>query len=276
MQSLKIKIIQDVEPESIQVPDHYRYHSQVPRPQVPYHHQFNVRDLQKAVTEKYGIPGAHIKFQPENGNGYLDPILNYYSAHLIKVLVDKDFVMDKSLKKEAGTKVFIEDMTKLMDDPETADFTLKVGMKSFKVHKAILGARSGVFRTMFLAGMKEAVESEAVITDVSEEILQEVLHYLYTGELSRKDYGINPLCYAAIKYQLDTLMDLICQEIRKSVLQVEEVAEVFISAEMFGKEELFKVAMEKLRENKEMMDDSQFEEMLIKRPKLLYKIMKEK
>ena len=185
------------------------------------------------------------------------------------VLVDKDFVT----KKEAVTKVFIEDMTKLMNDPETADFT---GNKSFEVHKAVLGARSEVFRTMFLSNLKEVVEGEAVITDVNEETLQEVLHYLYTGKLSGKDYGIQSLCYAADKYHLDTLTDLICQEIRKSVLQVGEVAEVFISAEMFGKEELFKVAMEKLRENKEMMDDSKFEEMLTKRPKLLYKIMKKK
>ena len=67
------------------------------------------------------------------------------------VLVDKDFVT----KKEAVTKVFIEDMTKLMNDPETADFTLKVGNKSFEVHKAVLGARSEVFRTMFLSNLRE-------------------------------------------------------------------------------------------------------------------------
>ena len=55
--------------------------------------------------------------------------------------MDKEFVMNKSLKKE--TQVFIEDMTKLKDDPETADFTLKIVDKKFKVHKAVLGARSG-------------------------------------------------------------------------------------------------------------------------------------
>ena len=54
------------------------------------------------------------------------------------------------------------------------------------------------------------------------------------------------------------------------------MAEVFISAEMFGKEELFEVAMEKLRKKKEMMNDAKFEEMLTnpKWPKLPFKIMK--
>ena len=267
MQSVKIKIFQELESETIQVPDHYRYHSQ----------QFKVGDLQKAVTEKYGIPGEHLKFQFEYGNGgsgYLDPS-DYYCSHnnQIKVVVDKDFVM----KKEAGTQVFIEDMSKLMDDPETADFTLKVGNTSFKVHKAVLGARSEVFRTMFLSGLKESVESEVVITDVSEETLQEVLHYLYTGKMSGKDFSIHSLCYAVEKYQLATLMDLICQEIkcRKAEMQAGEVAEVFISAELFRKEELFEVAMDKLRKKKSIMKDAKFKETLknTKWHDLLFKIM---
>ena len=56
MQSVKIKIIQDVEPETIQVPDPYN------------NQQFNVVDLQRAVTEKYGIPGDHLKFQQEGSS----------------------------------------------------------------------------------------------------------------------------------------------------------------------------------------------------------------
>ena len=190
------------------------------------------------------------------------------------MFVDKEFIMNKSLKKE--TQVFIEDMTKLKDDPETADFTLKVNDKSFKVHKAVLGARSGVFRTMFLAGMKEAVEGEAVITDVDEETLQEVLHYIYTGKLSGKDFSINSLCYAAAKYQLDTLMDLIPEEIRKrkTELQAEEVAEVFISAEIFRNEKLFDVAMKKLRMNKSMMKEAKFKDKMNNASReFLYKIM---
>ena len=46
---------------------------------------------------------------------------------------------------------------------------------------------------MFLSGLKEAVEGEAVITDVDEETLQEVLHYIYTGKLSGKEFSVNSL-----------------------------------------------------------------------------------
>ena len=270
MPSINIKMFHDVESETIHVSDLYGYGKEG---------HCEIQRLQLAVTKKYGIPKEHLQFQYEietrrSGNYILDPYYQADSSKVIRVFVNKDFVTDKLLK--AGTRVFIEDMTKLMEDPETSDFTLKVANKDFKVHKSVLGARSGVFRTMFLSGLKEAVEGEAVITDVDEETLQEVLHYIYTGKLSEKNFSINSLFYAANKYQLDTLTDLICQKIRKTKLQVAEIVEVFISAEMFEKEDLFTVAMEKLRKNKEMMDDPTFEEMLTKRPKLLYKIMKKK
>ena len=263
MQPVNIKMVQYVRSETILVPDQ----------NINYYGEISVASIQRAVTEKYGIPSRDLKFVYEGSD--LHPSSLVDSSYLIEVVVDKDFNIEKPLQKEAGTKVFIEDMTKLMEDPETADFTLKIGVKSFKVHKAILAARSGVFRTMFLSGMKDAVEGEAVITDVDEETLEEVLHYLYTGKLSGKDFRINSLCYAAEKYQLDNLMDLIPEEIRRTELQAEEVAEAFISAEMFRMKELFEVAMEKLRMNKSMMKDAQFKAKLnnAKWHDLLYNIM---
>ena len=261
MLSPHVRIIQNLKTEGLQVPgDHDK--------------RYKISSLQEAVTEKYGIPGENLKFRYDPdlgyGNGYLSPADIVHSSDPIMVEVDQEFDEKKSL----SLQVFIEDMTKLLEDPETADFILKTGGKSFHVHKAVLGARSSVFRTMFLSRMKEGVEGEAIITDVNEETLQEVLHYIYTGNLSGKDYGIYSLCYAAHKYHLDTLMDQICGEIKKAELKAEEVAEVFISSEMFGKEDFFNVGIDKLRRKKEMMDDAKFEEALKKYPNLLYKTLK--
>ena len=45
-----------------------------------------------------------------------------YNKCLYWVVVEKDALMKKNRKDaETGTKLFIEDMTKLLDDPETAD-----------------------------------------------------------------------------------------------------------------------------------------------------------
>ena len=130
------------------------------------------------------------------------------------------------------------DMLNILDDHETSDFTLKCGSKSFKVHKAILGARSKVFRTMFLSGMKEAVDGEAVIPDIDEKTQEETLHYLYTGKLSGKEFSVKSLCYSADKYELETLMDIICEKIKAIKL---EPGDIFISSEMLGKEKMSKL-----------------------------------
>ena len=191
------------------------------------------------------------------------------------MIVDEDLLMKKIKKKEADTNIFMEDMTKLLDDPETSDIILKCGSKSFKVHKAILVARSDVFRAMFLSGMKETVEGEVVIKDVDGKALEEVLHYLYTGKLSGKEFDMFSLCNAALKYQLDPLLNLIIEKIRAAKLKAEEVAEVFIAGELFGREEFHEIAMGKLRRNKGMLKEKEFEERLNngKFHKLLYRII---
>ena len=216
--------------------------------------------LLKEVSHQFGIPVENLKLAydhdsnsryPGSNGRYPGTIITNMNQcvnndSLYWVVVDKDVLVKKNLK-DFGTDLFIEDMTNLLEDPETADFTLKCGSKSFKVHKAILGARSKVFRAMFLSGMKEAVDGEAVITDVEEKTLEEILHYLYTGKLSGQEIAVKSLCYAAKKYELDHLMDLICERIRAAKLEAGELADVFISAEMFYKREMFDIAMEKLK-----------------------------
>ena len=167
----------------------------------------------------------------------------------------------------------IEDITNLLEDPETADFTLKCGSKSFKVHKAVPGARSKVFRAMFLSGMTDAVDGEAIITDVEEKTLEEILHYLYTGKLSGKDFGVRSLCYAADKYELDALMDMICEKIRGVKLEAGELADVFIAGEMFNKEEMYEIAMKELKKNNGILNDKRFEGKVKAWPDLLCKII---
>ena len=102
---------------------------------------------------------------------------------------------------ENSFTVLLEDISRLRSDPDTADFVLRTskGSRVFPVHKAILASRSNVFRTMFVSNMVEATACEAVIEDLDEETLEEMIHFLYTGGLSGSRYDIVSLCYAARK-----------------------------------------------------------------------------
>ena len=58
------------------------------------------------------------------------------------------------------------------------------GGKEFQVHKAILSVNSPVFAAMFdHSDTKEAREGKVEIPDVAVEVAEELLRYIYTGQI---------------------------------------------------------------------------------------------
>ena len=135
-------------------------------------------------------------------------------------------------------------------DSKTADFVLKTknGTRKFPVHKTILTCRSKVFRAMFSSNMAEVSTGEAIIEDIEEDTLEELIHFLYTGGLSGSQYNIVSLCNAAEKYELPSLMDLVRFNMMSAELNVNQLADLFIASDMFSQEEMFQIAKEKLTE----------------------------
>ena len=70
----------------------------------------------------------------------------------------------------------------IMEDDETADFTIRCPTKEFRVHRAVLCARSEVFRASILTPMQEALQSEIFVKDVGERAMASVIKFIYTGE----------------------------------------------------------------------------------------------
>ena len=165
-------------------------------------------------------------------------------------------------------------MLNILDDHETSDFTLKCGSRSFKVHKAILGARSAVFRAIFQSGMREAVDGEAIIEDIDEKTLVRILVYLYSGTTSIVECDILALCKAADMYQLHSLMNFITGQLplRAGELKPGDLADIFIAAEMINRKKMYEFAIDQLKKNKGILKDKQFEEKLKQFPEVLYKI----
>ena len=77
----------------------------------------------------------------------------------------------------------IDTLDSLLEDGKHSDFVLKIGEREFKVHKAILAARSSVFALMFDANK----EGEMEISDVRVEVLEHILKYIYTGTVPELD-----------------------------------------------------------------------------------------
>ena len=143
--------------------------------------------------------------------------------------------------------------------------------REFRVHRTILAARSSVFREMLFPESADSGSGE-MECDVSEEALEQVIQFIYTGQITAKLPNIQSICLAADKFGLDRLMDLICTRLRANNFEEEEVADLFIISHLQSQEKLFYIAMERLRLKKVNLNNVIVEKKLTEYPKLLYKI----
>ena len=73
---------------------------------------------------------------------------------------------------------------------------------------------------MLQGSMLEAREGEVTVTDVDPGTFAAVLHYIYTGELDDdQDLDINKMIYAAEKYDLDGLKELLFLKMKSEDIQ---------------------------------------------------------
>ena len=149
----------------------------------------------------------------------------------------------------------------VMEDDATADFTIRCPTKEFRVHKAILCARSPVFRAMILTDMEEARKNEIFVEEIDEKSMATVIHFIYTGEL---ELGENPdiqtLAWAGTKYLLPGFMDLLSLQVKGNLqgLSGEMIADLLITAHRHDSEYLRRIALDKIRGNREIFNDEGF------------------
>ena len=149
----------------------------------------------------------------------------------------------------------------IQDDDATADFTIRCKTKEFRVHKAVLCARSEVLRAAILTPMQEASKGEIFVKEVGEKSLATVINFIYTGELELgEDPDILELAWAGNKYLLPGFMDLLTVQLQKKKEEFsgEMIADLLITANRHEVEELRKLALVMIRANKDIFNDPGF------------------
>ena len=162
----------------------------------------------------------------------------------------------------------------ILEDDATADFTIRCETKSFPVHKAILCARSEVLRASILTNMVEAARGEIF----GEKTLATILNCVYTEELKLgEDSDIVELALGGNKYLLSGFMELLTFRLQmKEKLSGKMVAGLFIAAHLHGAENLRKIALDRLRANREIVTDERFRlEMEGADPSIMMNIVKD-
>ena len=78
-----------------------------------------------------------------------------------------------------------------------SDIKIKVASKEFHVHRCILSLSSEVFERMFLSDMIETRSNIIEINDISDDICEEMLRFIYCNEIKNLDINALDLLYAA-------------------------------------------------------------------------------
>ncbi|XP_044010263.1 chaoptin-like [Aphidius gifuensis] len=161
-------------------------------------------DISKSIL----LGGQYFSFRAQEGSHKIRCRITMSKKQTNKTMV---------IPRNSATQQLSVDWKKLLLSEKSADVTIRVGQKSFRAIKGILGARSPVFAAMFNhEEFKENEKDEVVIEDIDEDIFEEFLHYIYTGESPNIDKMPMELLAVAEKYQVNCLKN-ICEDLEITV-----------------------------------------------------------
>ena len=115
---------------------------------------------------------------------------------------------------------------------------------------------------MIFTDMKEAKKGEVYIKDVDEGTLASMINFIYTGELSADNLNIQMVTNMADKYNMPALRDLLCFKMKSEDVSSECIADLLISADRHDSQDLKNVALDKLRADREIINDPGFKRKL--------------
>ncbi|KAL6953829.1 hypothetical protein U1Q18_046959 [Sarracenia purpurea var. burkii] len=125
-----------------------------------------------------------------------------------------------------------EDFGSMLKNRKFADVTIVVNGTEYPVHRTVLAARSAVFSAMFEQnGMKESEKNRIDVTDISEDVMEEMLRYIYTANVKNLNDIADDLFEAADKYDLGELK-VLCESFLYNDLSVDNAASTLALADL--------------------------------------------
>uniref|UniRef100_A0AC35GTK4 BTB domain-containing protein n=1 Tax=Panagrolaimus sp. PS1159 TaxID=55785 RepID=A0AC35GTK4_9BILA len=104
---------------------------------------------------------------------------------------------------------FTRTIPKLIDDlrnDKDLEFVIECDLKEFRANKAIMCARSPVFKAMFASNMKEAIENRVRIPDFKAEIVEKMIEFCETDKVKNSKKIETDLYTIAQKYQMNSFI----------------------------------------------------------------------
>ncbi|OBS65810.1 hypothetical protein A6R68_05650, partial [Neotoma lepida] len=155
-------------------------------------------------------------------------------------LVHNSFsISDQSTKPEIQVPrcTLADDLGELWENSCFTDCCLVVAGQEFRAPKAILAARSPVFRDMFEHDMEESKRNHIEIHDLQPQIVKAMMDFIYTAKAPDLDSMSDVVLAAADKYGLERLKAM-CEYALCRDLSVENAAHTLFLADLHSARQL--------------------------------------
>ncbi|GBN82764.1 Speckle-type POZ protein [Araneus ventricosus] len=130
-----------------------------------------------------------------------------------------------STRDGVGESSALEDLGSLLRENILCDVNLQTRTKTFPAHKAILSARSPVFKAMFTNDLKEKTTNHVDVKDFDDETVRRLLSYIYTNTVENLQWKTAFQLYvAADKYSVKSLKKK-CAYLLEENLDLDNVCE---------------------------------------------------
>ena len=134
------------------------------------------------------------------------------------------------------------DLSMVMDNARRrdryTDITVVTKEKEFKAHKVVLACQSAFFETCLEERWKKEGDGSRIeMLDVSADIMEAILTYMYTGKVTDIDNTAHDLLPKANEYQLEGLKTK-CEEALIKALTSETVIDILLMADMHNAQKL--------------------------------------
>ncbi|KAL6030367.1 hypothetical protein STEG23_034372 [Scotinomys teguina] len=199
------------------------------------------------------VPGSELGFKKFILRSFLLSLVHWLPPHdgltlLCNISVVPDSFSISHQNRQSGIQVprctLADELGELRgEDSSFTDFCLVVAGQEFRAHKAILAARSPVFRAMFEHDMEERKRNRVEIHDLEPQAIKAMLDFMYTGKAPDLDSMADAILAAADKYGLDRLK-VMCEDALCRDLSVENAAHTLFLADLHSSGQLKSQALD--------------------------------
>ncbi|KAK7795146.1 hypothetical protein U0070_027334 [Myodes glareolus] len=137
----------------------------------------------------------------------------------------------------------VDDLGELWEKSSLTDCCLVVDGQEFRAHKAILAARSPVFRAMFEHDMEESRKNRIEIHDLEPEVFKAMMGFIYTGKEPDLHSMADAVLAAADMYGLERLK-VMCERALCRDLSLDNAAHTLFLADLHSAVQLKTQAMD--------------------------------